>query len=115
MDARFWTMQILNGVTLGSLLFLVASGFTLIFGLMRIANLTHGALYLLGGYLALAVVRAGGYWPLAGLVGYPGSVVAPSSWPFALSVSALFSSVFEPSVSVPVFLEPSVSCLGSSP
>ena len=42
MDARFWTMQILNGVTLGSLLFLVASGFTLIFGLMRIANLTHG-------------------------------------------------------------------------
>jgi branched-chain amino acid transport system permease protein len=68
MDATFWTMQILNGVTLGSLLFLVASGFTLIFGLMRIANLTHGALYLLGGYLALAVVRAGGYWPLAGLV-----------------------------------------------
>ena len=68
MDAQFWTMQILNGVTLGSLLFLVASGFTLIFGLMRIANLTHGALYLLGGYLALAVVRAGGYWPLAGLV-----------------------------------------------
>jgi branched-chain amino acid transport system permease protein len=68
MDARFWTMQILNGVTLGSLLFLVASGFTLIFGLMRIANLTHGALYLLGGYLALAIVRAGGYWPLAGLV-----------------------------------------------
>jgi len=63
MDASFWVLQTLNGLTLGSLLFLVASGFTLIFGLMRIANLTHGALYLLGGYLALSVVRAGqSYW-----------------------------------------------------
>jgi len=44
MDASFWVLQILNGLTLGALLFLVASGFTLIFGLMRIANLTHGVL-----------------------------------------------------------------------
>lgn len=63
MDASFWVLQTLNGITLGALLFLVASGFTLIFGLMRIANLTHGVLYLLGGYLALTVVRAGyNYW-----------------------------------------------------
>ncbi|MEJ2556629.1 MAG: branched-chain amino acid ABC transporter permease [Anaerolineae bacterium] len=63
MDASFWVLQILNGLTLGALLFLVASGFTLIFGLMRIANLTHGVLYLLGGYLALTLVRAGGsFW-----------------------------------------------------
>jgi branched-chain amino acid transport system permease protein len=68
MDIEFWILQILNGVTLGSLLFLVASGFTLIFGLMRIANLTHGVLYLLGGYLALTVVRAGGSFILAALV-----------------------------------------------
>lgn len=63
MDASFWVLQTLNGLTLGSLLFLVASGFTLIFGLMRIANLTHGVLYMLAGYLALTVVRSGqSYW-----------------------------------------------------
>jgi len=48
-------VQALNGVTFAALLFLVASGFTLIFGLMRIVNLAHGALYLLGGYIALTV------------------------------------------------------------
>ncbi len=48
-------VQGLNGVTFAALLFLVASGFTLIFGLMRIVNLAHGALYLLGGYIALTV------------------------------------------------------------
>ncbi len=74
MDASFWVLQTLNGLTLGALLFLVASGFTLIFGLMRIANLTHGVLYMLAGYLALTVVRAGhSYW-LAVLV----AVVAAS-------------------------------------
>jgi branched-chain amino acid transport system permease protein len=63
MDASFWVLQTLNGITLGALLFLVASGFTLIFGLMRIANLTHGVLYMLAGYLALTVVRSGrSYW-----------------------------------------------------
>ena len=41
-----------NGITLGGLYFLVASGFTLIFGLMRNVNLAHGSLYLLGGYSA---------------------------------------------------------------
>ncbi len=69
MDASFWVLQTLNGLTLGALLFLVAGGFTLIFGLMRIANLTHGTLYLLGGYLALAVVRLGANWLVAVLVG----------------------------------------------
>jgi len=48
-------VQSLNGVTFAALLILVASGFTLIFGLMRIVNLAHGALYLLGGYIALTV------------------------------------------------------------
>jgi branched-chain amino acid transport system permease protein len=37
----------LNGLTLGGLYFLVAAGFTLVFGLMRVVNLTHGSLYLL--------------------------------------------------------------------
>jgi hypothetical protein len=43
----------LNGVTLAALFFVVASGFTLIFGLMRVVNMAHGALYLFGGYVAL--------------------------------------------------------------
>jgi branched-chain amino acid transport system permease protein len=42
----------LNGLTLAALYFVVASGFTLIFGLMRVVNMAHGSLYLLGGYLA---------------------------------------------------------------
>src|SRR6188508_3160661 len=43
----------LNGTTLAGLYFVVASGFTLIFGLMRVVNMAHGSLYLLGGYIAL--------------------------------------------------------------
>ena len=54
--------QLLNGLTFAALLFIVASGFTLIFGLLRIVNLAHGALYLLGGYIGYAVaVRTGSY------------------------------------------------------
>jgi branched-chain amino acid transport system permease protein len=56
--------QALNGLTFAALLFLVASGFTLVFGLMRIINLAHGALYLLGGYVALAAVTRSGSFAL---------------------------------------------------
>jgi branched-chain amino acid transport system permease protein len=53
----------LNGATFAALLFVVASGFTLIFGLMRIVNLAHGALYLLGGYIGLsAIVLTGNFF-----------------------------------------------------
>jgi branched-chain amino acid transport system permease protein len=52
--------QLLNGLTFAALLFIVASGFTLIFGLLRIVNLTHGALYLFGGYIGYSVARASG-------------------------------------------------------
>ena len=44
-------LQLFNSLTFAALLFLVASGFTLIFGLMRIVNLAHGAMYLMGGYV----------------------------------------------------------------
>src|SRR5687768_6471874 len=54
-DLRQFVVVTLNGVTLASLYFVVASGFTLIFGLMRVVNMAHGSLYLLGGYLALEV------------------------------------------------------------
>ena len=52
-DLRQFVVVTLNGVTLAALYFVVASGFTLIFGLMRVVNMAHGSLYLLGGYIAL--------------------------------------------------------------
>ena len=48
---RLFINAIFNGITLGGLYFLVATGFTLIFGLMRNVNLAHGSLYLFGGYM----------------------------------------------------------------
>ena len=51
-----------NGITLGGLYFLVASGFTLIFGLMRNINLAHGSLYLLGGYIGYEITEWTGSW-----------------------------------------------------
>jgi len=62
-------MIFLNGLTHGGLLFIMASGFTLAFGLMRVVNLAHGAFYLLGGYIGVTVFRASGSWFLAVLVG----------------------------------------------
>src|SRR5262245_54709688 len=55
----------MNGLTLAALYFLVASGFTLVFGLMRNVNLAHGSLYLLGGYVGYRLVELTGYWLLA--------------------------------------------------
>lgn len=65
MGADFWFSQVFNGVSYGALLFLLASGLTLIFGVMRIVNLAHGAYFLLGGYVALSVIGATGSWVLA--------------------------------------------------
>ncbi len=60
---RFWVIQSLNGLALGGLLFLLSSGFSLIFGLMRVANLSHGAYFMLGAYVGLSVLNAGyGFW-----------------------------------------------------
>ena len=57
--------QLLNGLTFAALLFIVASGFTLIFGLLRIVNLAHGALYLLGGLVGYSVAMWSGSFALA--------------------------------------------------
>jgi branched-chain amino acid transport system permease protein len=54
---QFWIVQTLNSLALGGLLFLLAAGFSLIFGLMRIANLTHGSLFMLGAYLGVTMLR----------------------------------------------------------
>jgi len=62
--------SIFNGVTLAGLYFLVASGFTLVFGLMRNVNLAHGSLYLLGAYLGYEVSQRTGVWILGVLVGF---------------------------------------------
>lgn len=62
-------VQILNGISFGGILFLLASGLTLIYGIMRIINIAHGTFYMLGGYVGLSVMwRTGNFW-LALLVG----------------------------------------------
>ncbi|HEY7086336.1 MAG TPA: branched-chain amino acid ABC transporter permease [Hyphomicrobiaceae bacterium] len=65
MGLRFWLIQSFNGISYGALLFLLGSGLSLIFGVMRIVNLSHGSYFLLGGYVALSVIGATGSWVLA--------------------------------------------------
>ena len=78
----FWINGLLNSASFGSLLFLLAAGFSLIFGLMRVANLAHGALFMLGGYIATSAI---GY-------GFGPAVVA------AATACALFGAVLERSL-----------------
>ena len=66
---------LLNGLTLASLYFLVASGFTLVFGLMRNVNLAHGSLYLFGAYVGWYVGEHTGSWVLAVLAGFASSAL----------------------------------------
>ncbi len=73
-----WILQALNGLSMGALLFLLASGFTLTFGLVRLVNLAHGGFYLLGGYLGLSVLRLTGNFWLGLLAGGVGIVIV--SW-----------------------------------
>jgi branched-chain amino acid transport system permease protein len=65
LDTNFWVIQTFNGISYGALLFLLASGLSLIFGVMRIVNLAHGSFFLLGGYVALTVIWTTGSWLLA--------------------------------------------------
>ena len=55
MSTEFWIAQSFNGISYGALLFLLASGLSLIFGVMRIVNLAHGSYFMLGGYVGLTV------------------------------------------------------------
>jgi branched-chain amino acid transport system permease protein len=64
-NAQFWLIQAFNGVSYGALLFLLGAGLSLIFGVMRIVNLAHGAYFLWGGYIALSVIWATGSWALS--------------------------------------------------
>lgn len=69
-NAPLYFKTLLNGLTLASLYFLVASGFTLVFGLMRNVNLAHGSLYLFGAYVGWMVGEATGSWVLAVVAGF---------------------------------------------
>ncbi len=64
----FLAQQALNGLSFGALLFLLASGLTLVFGLMRIVNMAHGAFYMLGGYIGVVIATLTGNLLLAVLV-----------------------------------------------
>lgn len=65
MEASQIVIQTLNGASYGLLLFLLAAGLSLIFGLMRVVNLAHGSYYMLGAYLGLSIIRGTGSFPLA--------------------------------------------------
>jgi branched-chain amino acid transport system permease protein len=69
MDLVTFAIQLLNGVQYGLVLFLVAAGLTLVFGILRVINLAHGAFYMLGAYLAYSISAATGYFALALLGG----------------------------------------------
>ncbi len=67
---RLFVTALFNGITLGGLYFLVAAGFTLIFGLMRNINLAHGSLYLFGGYIGYEITRWTGSWLFSYVVAF---------------------------------------------
>src|SRR5437764_455367 len=67
----WFLIQLLNSVQYGLLLFLVAIGLTLVFGIMGVINLAHGSLYMLGAYAAFSLVERTGSLVLAILIGMP--------------------------------------------
>lgn len=75
MDIAGLLAQVLNGVQYGLLLFLIASGLTLVFGVMGIINLAHGSLFMVGAYSAYLVVAATGSWWLTLPAGIAGGIV----------------------------------------
>ncbi|MFA6313538.1 MAG: branched-chain amino acid ABC transporter permease [Sterolibacterium sp.] len=75
MDTAFIFIQLLNGLQYGLLLFLVACGLTLIFGIMGIINLAHGSFYMIGAYIAWSLASMTGNLALAILLGIPLTVL----------------------------------------
>ena len=69
MQWQFWIIQTLNSVAFGGLLFLLSSGFSLIFGLMRIPNLAHGAFFMLGAYFGYTLLKLNLHFWLAAIAG----------------------------------------------
>jgi branched-chain amino acid transport system permease protein len=77
-DPKDFLITLLNGLTAAALYFVVASGFTLIFGLMRVVNMAHGAFFLLGGYIALKIQRS--MVGSGGALGLSSSQVSLAQW-----------------------------------
>src|SRR5581483_2071032 len=67
--------QLLNGVQLGVMLFLLAAGLTLVLGIMNMVNLAHGSLYMVGAYLAIAATQWSGSYALGVLGGLAGTLL----------------------------------------
>src|SRR4051794_26932685 len=91
-DPKDFFITLLNGITAAALYFVVASGFTLIFGLMRVVNMAHGAFFLLGGYIALHIQRnmVGG----GGALGLSSAQVSLAQWVLpALAAIAIVAGV----------------------
>ena len=76
MDASFFLISLLNGLSVGLLLFMLASGLTLIFSMMGVLNFAHASFYMVGAYVAYTITQAFGFWiglalapPIVGLMG----------------------------------------------
>lgn len=67
--------QVLNGLQLGTMLFLMAAGLTLVFGIMQLINLAHGSLYMIGAYVAATVQQATGSFLLGLLAALPAAAL----------------------------------------
>jgi branched-chain amino acid transport system permease protein len=88
-DPGSFTLILLDALTFAGLLFIVASGFSLIFGLMRVVNMAHGSFYLLAGYIAYEIQQS---MTGQGFV-IPGSDVSTWEWVFPVLVSAVIVGV----------------------
>src|SRR5690349_7298658 len=75
MTTGLFLIQALNGLQLGILLFLLAAGLTLVFGIMNFVNLADGSLYMMGAYFAAATFNATGSFVLAGIVAVPATML----------------------------------------
>ena len=76
MGAALFIEQSLNGLQLGVQLFLMAAGLTLVFGIMNMINLTHGSLFMIGAFLAAAVLARTGSFVVALVVAVPATALA---------------------------------------
>ena len=75
MSSALIVTQLLNGLQVGVLLFLLAAGLTLVFGIMNFVNLAHGSLYMVGAYLACAATNGSGSFLLGAVAGIVGTLV----------------------------------------
>jgi branched-chain amino acid transport system permease protein len=81
---RLFVNALFNGITLGGLYFLVATGFTLIFGLMRNVNLAHGSLYLFGGYMGYEATQWTGSWLFSYVVAFACCAIVGAAMQFLI-------------------------------